>query len=357
MGRRPFLADHPRSPWRLLTRAVPLVIGLLAAPPARAAGLPALVVHRTEDTADCPDARGLADRVAEQMRRPALVPLAEPVAGADRGLDVQIYKSSEGYTAVIQAGGKTRQMSDKGPSCGGLAAALAVSIAVLLDTEPLPPAPDLPPPPAPPSTPVPLVTAWSPPPAPLPPTTDDRPSDVRRFRVALAVSPVITVGVLRSFAGGVASEIELRFGRFSVAAGVFALPGQTIDFPPGQVTISLVTGLLRGCVAPVSIGGSTLAGGEDESIRFALCVDTMAGAIRGVGQGFSPDRTLSLPWASAGTSALFAQRIWGPLSWGARAWLVIPFLKQSFFVDNLGTAFAPASVGGALDIGLRVSIW
>jgi hypothetical protein len=192
---------------------------------------------------------------------------------------------------------------------------------------------------------------------PAPPPVDDRPSDVRRFRVALALSPVVTVGVLQPFAGGVDSELELRFGRFSVAAGVFALPGQSIDYAPGQVKVSLVTGLLRACVAPVSIGGSTLAGGEDESIRFALCVDGLAGAIRGVGQGYPIDRTTTLPWASAGPSALFAQRIWGPLSWGARAALLIPLLKQSFFVDNLGTAFAPASVGGALDIGLRVSIW
>ncbi|MFT3773665.1 MAG: hypothetical protein QM820_50465 [Minicystis sp.] len=326
--------------------------------PARAAGLPSLVVHRTEDAADCPDARALADKVAEQMRRPALTPLADVVPGAERGLDVQIYKSSEGYTAVIQAGGKTRQMSDRGPSCGGLAAALAVSIAVLLDTEPLPPAPEPPPAPAPPAPP-PAVTA--PPPQPLrpppPSIEDERPSDVRRFRVAIAASPVITAGVLRPFAGGVTSEAEVRFGRFSVAGGAFALIGQTIDYPPGQVTVSLTAGLLRGCVAPVSIGGSSAGGGEDEAIRFALCFDMLAGAIRGVGQGFKTDRTTTLPWAAVGPSALFAQRIWGPLSWGARAMLVIPVLKQSFFVDNLGTAFAPSSLGGALDVGLRVSIW
>ncbi|APR83738.1 Hypothetical protein A7982_09087 [Minicystis rosea] len=337
--------------------SLPLILGALAsATPALAAGLPALVVHRTEDTADCPDARALADKVAEQMHRPALTPLAEVVPGAERGLDVQIYKSSEGYTAVIQAAGKTRQLSDKGASCGGLAAALAISIAVLLDTEPLPPAPELPPAPPvePPPPALPAVPELVLPP---PPIDDERPSDVRRFRVAIAASPVITAGMLRPFAGGITSEIEIRFGRFSIAGGAFALPGQTVDYAPGQVKLSLTTGLLRGCVAPISIGGSTSGGGEDEAIRFAICLDTLAGAVRGAGQGYKTNKTLSLPWAEVGPSALFAQRIWGPLSWGARAMLVIPVLKQSFFVDNLGTAFAPSPVGGALDAGLRVSIW
>jgi hypothetical protein len=344
----------PRSlPFRLLPLAV-AAAALAVSTSARAAGLPPLAVHRTDDTADCPDARVLADKVAEQMHHPALAPTAEAL-GPDRGLDVQIYKSSEGYTAVIQAGGKTRQLSDKGPTCGGLAAALTVSIAVMLDTEPLPPEPEPPPPPAPPSPP----PAATPPPAPAPspPPADDRPSEGRRFRVAIAVSPILTDGVLRPFAGGVATELEFRFGRFSVAAGALALPGQTINYPPGQVNISLTTGLLRGCVAPVTIGGSQMIG-EDESIRFALCLDTLAGVQRGVGQGFQVDRTSTLPWASMGASALFTQRIWGPLSWGSRAWLLIPLLKQSFFVDNLaGSAFSPSSVGGALDVGLRVSIW
>src|SRR3954469_20154514 len=111
------------------------VLGLAA--PAAAADLPALVVHRTADTADCPDAAALAALVARQMKRPALEPREASTPG---GLDVQIYRSEAGYPAVMQAGDKTRQISDQGPTCGGLSAALAVSIAILLDTEPLPPA-------------------------------------------------------------------------------------------------------------------------------------------------------------------------------------------------------------------------
>jgi hypothetical protein len=344
-----------------LRRLLPLpLVGALAAlaftSPTRAAGLPSLVVHRTEDAADCPDARALATLVAEQMKRPALAPAGDVSLGPDRGLDVQIYRSDQGFTAVVQAGGKTRQLSDKGPSCGGLTAALAVSIAVMLDTEPLPPEPEPPPSPAPLpeppptdlSAPVPSPPASASTPTSAPAPVDDRIPEVHRFHVSLAVSPVITDGVLRPGAAGVTSELEVRFGRFSVSGGVLALPGQTITFAPGEVTLSLTSGFLRGCGALV---------GDGDSLRLSLCVEPSAGAIRGVGQGYRIDRTLSVPWAAAGASAAFQQRIVGPLSWGARAGLVIPLLKQSFVVDNVGTAFTPAPAGGALDVGLRVSIW
>src|SRR5262245_56141857 len=139
---------------RLLLLAA--LASLFASLPAGAAGLPVLVVHRTDDAGDCPDARALAALVARQMKRPALDPDTPP-SGPDRGLDVQIYRSEEGYTSVVQSGGKTRQITDRGATCGGLAAALAVSIAVLLDTDPPPPDPEPPPRPAP-----------EPPPAPTP---------------------------------------------------------------------------------------------------------------------------------------------------------------------------------------------
>jgi hypothetical protein len=335
---------------RLLVTLPALAAALALATPARAA-LPLVVVHRTDDAADCPDATALAAQVAAQMKRPALSPARDAPPG--RGLDVQIYKSEEGFTAVVQASGRTRKLSDKGTTCGGLAAALAVSIAVMLDAEPLPPEPE--PPPPPPAPEPPKVVTPTPEPARAPPPTDFRPSDVRRFRVALAASPVVTIGILRPFAGGVAADVEIRFGRFSIAAGSLALPGQTIDFAPGTVTLSLTAAALRGCVAPVSVAAAAF--GEEETLRFALCVDALAGAIRGVGQGYAPDRTSTLPWAAGGASALFTQRIYGPLAWTARVSLVIPFLRQSFFVDNVGTAFQPASVGGALDGGLKVSIW
>ena len=291
-------------------------LGLCAG--AAAAGLPPLAVHRTEDSADCPDADALAAAVERQMKRPALDPgAAAPLQGA-RGLDVQIYRSEAGYTAVIQAGGKTRQLSDRGPTCAGLAAALAVSIAVMLDTEPLPPEPEPPPPPAPaihaggpaaiPAGETPAIPAGETPaipepalpgpalpdaPSPLeppPPLPDDPPTMGRRFHVSLAVAPVVSVGLLQGFAGGVMGEADFRFGRFYVGGGALALPGQSFGFAPGQVHLDLAAGFVRGC-------GAILADGD--ALRLALCAAPYAGVVRGVGSRLR-DQPIRLPGLGRG---------------------------------------------------------
>ncbi len=320
-----------------------------------AAGLPLLVVHRTDDARDCPSAQALAALVATQMKRPALEPAG--AVAPDRGLDVQIYRSEKGFTAVIRAGGKTHQLSDKGAACTSLAVALSISIAVLLDTEPLPPEPE-PEPTLPVSAPPPPVA-----PQPLPESTiapfeaprvevgaeDQVPEPARRTRVTLSAAPVLTVGLLQAWAGGVTSEVEVRLGRFSASAGILALPGESYATLMGQVSLNLTAGVVRGCGSLTSV---------ENPIRLAACVETYAGTMRGSGQYFPANFTSSLPWAAVGTSALFEQPIWGPLSWGARAGLVIPLLRASFMVDHAGEpAFAAAPVGGAWDAQLRVSIW
>ncbi len=315
------------------------------APPARAGGLPVLIVHRTDDALDCPDARALAALVAEQMKQPALQPAVEGAPEAARGLDVQIYRSDQGFTAVIQAGGKTRQLSDKGATCRSLAGALAVSISVLLDNDPLPPAPEDP---APhrrrrPRTGAFRTTSWDAPPE---PPAEEAVVPLRP-RIIVVAAPVITVGLLQSWAGAVTSEIDIRLGRFSVSGGVLVLPGQTITSDSGtQIGLDLTLGMIRGC-------GSVA---DRETLRLSLCVTPYVGAIHGETKSLAVNQTSTSPWVGAGTSFAFEQKIWGPLSWGARAELVIPLDKWQFKVDNT-TVFSPAPAAGTWDAELRVSIW
>jgi hypothetical protein len=321
-----------------------LLGALSAASSVHAGDLPRLVVHRSDDALDCPDARTLADLVAEQMQKPALQPAVEGAPDAARGLDVQIYRSEKGFTAVIQAKGKTRKISDKGATCSSLAAALAVSISILLDDDPVPPAPE---PPAPPPAPTPPLSTMSWDTHPAEPPDEEPPPPPMRPRVVLAAAPMITVGLLQSWAGAVTSEIEVRLGRFSVSGGVLVLPGQTLTAGSGaQVSLDLMLGLIRGC--------ATVA--DRETLRLALCVTPYAGAIHGETKGLPNNQSSTTPWIGAGTSFFFEQKIWGPLAWGARAELMIPLDKWQFNVDN-GTLFSPAPAGGAWDAELRVSIW
>ncbi len=130
-------------------------------------------------------------------------------------------------------------------------------------------------------------------------------------------------------------------------------PGQTIPFtsptfPRGSVDVSLGAGFLRACGAPY---------GDGDFQRLALCIEPLGGAIHGAGHGFRPDRSSTRPWFAAAASAVYQRRILGPLTWGLRAQIAAPLLRQSFTVETAGIAFTPAPIGGALDIEVRVSIW
>jgi hypothetical protein len=280
--------------------------------------------------------------VAKEMKRPALQPVPG-LPGDGLGLDVQFYRAARGFTAVIAVGDRTRTMSDPGATCGALAGALAVSIALALDAGALPlPTPEAVAPAPPAKVASALPGAFSSPP--LPPPEEEAPAP-RKIRVSLAASPVVTVGLLEGFAAGVSTELELRVGRFTLAAGVLVLPGDSFSTSGGMAKLDLTTAMIRAC--------GIVAG--DDPMRLVLCAEPWAGALRASGAGF--DRTGTVPWGAAASSALFQQRIGGPVWWGARAGLVIPLAKGVFTADNMGTAYPTAPVGGAWNAELRVSIW
>lgn len=363
--------SRPRKPFACLAAGGLAGALLLARPtPGRAQDtpLPGLIVHRTDDTLDCPDADALAARVARHMGRPALDPgSARARLPAGPALDVQIYRSEEGFTAVVQTGKSTRQLSDKGASCAGLGEALSITLAILLDE--LPPPPPAPPAPAPtPSPPPPAAPPASPPVAAV--TAPPSPAPAPAFTgLSLGASALSTVGTLAhpvSFAGS--ASLTLTLGRFfAVEAGALIFPTQTVPFPYAvkrpaddttptsaqSVDLSLATGLLRGCVTfPLAAAGPRLGG----------CLGLLAGALHAQGQGFFVDKSSTDPWVAAEGAALFEHRLVWRLSLVTRAALLVPLARRALQVNDVldparSTAFSPSPVGAALDLGLRLSIW
>lgn len=280
------------------------------------------------------------------MQRPALDP-----ASTDRFapvFEVQILRSEEGYTAVLQAGGRARQLSDQGSTCTELSEALALTLAILLDSE-VPPA-RVPAPPVSTSTPVPRVPRPPPRPAPAPPG--------RRWDASLDMGAAQTVGFLTPFWPAFTANLSLRFRSWSIGLGALWLPTRGIDHAPGIVDFWLAAGSARGCVA---------LRGELAGPRLWLCAEPMLGVIHGSGAGYVPDRDGTAPWFALGASALGEGPLVGPLGWSARATLVAPLTRQRFTVDRrTGTgADAPVSsdvvlesfpVGLLLGVGLRLTI-
>lgn len=360
--------------------------GLPEPPRALSPRLPTLTVHRTDDAAECPDARALAARVARHMKRPALEPASEPEGrtarvpvAASPGLDVQFYRSEAGYTAVVQATlaeaakpgearVKTRQLSDKGSSCKGLADALAIALAVLLDAEPLPPAPAPEPAPAAPPSPPPEAAPSRESPARVepPPARALEVPPPRTLEIAFGAGVVPFAGLLDHDGIAGSGYVEARIRRWlSVRAGALAVPSQTFayrggvlasDGSPAQIGLWLTTGMLEGCFAAPLLGGSLgaasapLAGG---------CMGILAGAIHGEGLTLPNNAQTTAPWAAGRMSAFLEQRLAWRLSLVFQAGAVIPFIRRYFAVDGEGggTAFTPASVGVTLATSVRLSIW
>jgi len=368
-----------------------MTASLLPEAQARAEARPALVVHRTDDTLDCPDAPALAALVARQMRRPALDPLPAPSAPArDAGqagqrptLTLQIYRSSEGYTAGLETDHKTRTLSDSGSNCAGLTDALAVTLTILLDTE-MPPSsePAAPSPPpiatASPFTPSPFAPAPSSATPSLPPTTSTFTPDAdlapatlppappvfaRRWGLSAGLNLMASTGVLQPLSLAIAGDLDLRIGRsFSVAAGFALFPSRSIarpfsaEAPNTRVDISLTVGLLRACAVLLST----------KQTRGGPCVGLFAGTITGEGVGYP--LTVSVPprpWFAATGDAFIEQHLWGAFALVSRGSLLVPLRRETFAIERYTGAatptrediFTPSPIGAALDVGLSLSIW
>ncbi|MEP7122810.1 MAG: hypothetical protein ABJE95_17930 [Byssovorax sp.] len=367
----------PRGPTTTLALAAISALAILAPRPARAeTPLPDLLVHRTEDTAGCPDSAALAARIDRHMKRTAVRPRTDAgTLGKDRpSLDVQIYRSEAGFTAIVQTGEKTRQITDNGATCRGLADALAITLAILLDTEVPPPAPEpTPPPELPPAVPSPSSAPATPPvdatptPAPAPPEPapiEPFPLPPRTFRVVAGGGATAATGLLTRLALGATGHVGLGIGRvFSVEAGFLVLPTQTVPYAgkvkgaPASATptidLQLTSALFRLCATARLVSEDTRAG---------LCAGALIGTIRGEGRGFVTNQSATDPWIAGNLGAIVEQTLFWRLSLVTRAQVYIPILRRSFTVDNVDAAsdpqaFSPASVGAGLDAELRLSIW
>ncbi|WP_437661558.1 hypothetical protein [Sorangium sp. So ce1182] len=359
-----------------------------AAPP-----YPRLAVHRAPSAEGCPDALSLAAAVEHLMKQPALDPVSSPasagggspaaaagdpasaggdippssgagaaaVAPPDAGApasaggaapeyEVHFLRTGATYTAVLQAGGRARQLSSEpGAACDELVGALALTIAILLDSEATP---------ATASAPVERAPAALAPAAPAPPPP---PLPARGWDVSAELGAAGTVGVLDPLRPAVMGELSLRRRAWSAGLGAVWLPRQEIDVTPGAASIGLVAAAARGC--------ATITG-ELDGFRLSACAASLLGAVHGAGKGFAPDREASAPWFAVGGSAIAEGPLFGTraLGWSARATLLVPVSRARFTVDRRSGSEAgapvttdavldPSPVGLLVGLGARVSIF
>ncbi len=310
-----------------------LVCGLAGAQPAALHEVP-LLVQRAPGASDCLDAAGLADRVNELVGRKALVPADTP--GQSFAFEIQLYKADEGYTAIMLAAGRSRQLEDPGPTCAGLSDALALTLAILVDADEPPPAPPPPPPPAKTAAPAPTFV----PPPPPPPAPVDGP------RLLGSALVGVSTGLSGDAVPAASLALDLRVvGPFSVALGFAWMPSQDFALPPGHVEVQLLHGQVAGCLGSWRVLGRARLGG---------CLQLDIGAIRGKGVDYDTTSEVTRPWTAVGLLGLLDVPVAGPFYWSSRLSAVVVTQQEGFRIDRVGVAFDPGPVGLLVATGVGV---
>ncbi|WP_437964000.1 hypothetical protein WMF04_30290 [Sorangium sp. So ce260] len=268
-------------------------------------------------------------------------------AGVAPEFEVHFLRADATYTAVLQAGGRARQLSSEaGASCDELVGAVALTVAILLDSQPAPP---------------PAPAPAAPAPAPAPPVAPRPPRQAPRGDVSLELGAAGTVGVLDPFRPAATADVSLRRSAWSAGLGAVWLPRQDIEFTPGVVSVGLVAATARGCATIL---------GELDGTRLSACAVSLLGAVHGAGKGFTPDREASAPWLAVGGSAIAEGTLFGSraLGWAARATLLAPVVRARITIERRsGTdagaavtedpALDPPPVGLLVGLSARVSIF
>ena len=305
-------------------------------PRAPAAPRPRLLVQRSPEASDCPDAEALAARVAGHMGRPALDTTASPTLSSI--YDVQIFRTPEGYTAIVRTSGKAgpgaRQLTDPGDTCAGLTDALGLTLAILLDSE-----------------------------APKPRSAPDAPARAdaaaaaageRYSRFALTFGGAATAGLVGAASPAIGGDFEIGAGsRLGLRVGGMWLPPVSLEVPDtasGRIEVSLAAARAGVCVfvLPPIEGELTVAG----------CAQAALGAIHAEASGFPTNGDASPPWAALGASAFLRGTIAPPLGFSVEAALYAPLTRQGFDIAHLpGTEVEPSAIGGAVGAAVRLSVW
>src|SRR5262249_20116663 len=144
-------------------------------------------------------------------------------------------------------------------------------------------------------------------------------------------------GLLHPGAFGAEIDAELRLGKtFSIATGAILFPAHEVALAPGFVDVDLMAGLARGCAA---------IAGDNDGLHLRICADFCAGAIWAEGHDYTSNRTSTRPWAAAGASLGARVPLVGPIWLALRGGGLVPFRKETFVVDRVGTAFEAARIG------------
>lgn len=296
------------------------------APPAA----PFLSVTREDGAESCPDTEALTAHVNRVRGQEA-----EGKSGAYR---VDFTYREGVFRAAIHsgAGTSTRVLRDHGATCAALAQATALTLALLLDADPLEPPETIEPP----------VVAAAPPVSKPQPPSEEEPAPRRLERsLTFALGGGALFGVERLAAPVVLADLGISIGRFRTSLGVMWMPTQTLEFGPGTLHETLLSGVARTC----------LSAWQNDLLRVDLCSGFYAGMLEVRAEGYTRNDDVQKAWLAIPLGLGLATTP-TPVSVELGGSVLIPIRRNDFSIDNLGVVYESWPVGLLLS-ARAVGVW
>jgi hypothetical protein len=305
---------------RIVSSLVPIAL-VTFSPPGRAETIPPLVVDRGAGAERCLDAEAIGSKVEQIRGRPAVdVPTRYRITFA---------RTEQGFTATIRtdkALGSVRTLEHNGANCSALGHAVALTIALLLDSD-VEPNKKVDPPPPPPPPPVVAAVQRSP----------SATSPAHEVTVSLAA--VGLAGVLRPMAPALAADVGVSFAPLRLSAGALWVWPQTLTFGPGSVRERLLGGFARACVPAWQAG----------SLRLDACSGAVVGAITAEAEGYTRNERRVRTWIAVPLEAALAG--WtSPVGWEVSVAGLVPLRRPDYTIEGLGTVYESTPIGAMLSL-------
>lgn len=280
-----------------------------------------LEVENSADAGGCPDSEALKRRTLALG-----LPPAEP--HPPLAVHVLFRRERQTFLATVTTAGRSsgeRELTDSGATCDGLAAATAVTLAVLLDLRP--------------------HESTVPPPAGAPPSTAERRSPPLFRYAAVHAHQDLAYGLLGPAPSlGFGADARVRLSPLDVMLGGFAALERSVELAPGTVEVGLAGGYFGVCAA----------GLRSSRVELGGCASFLMGSFRAAGHGYYSDDERSALWLAGSIGATLVFEL--SRHWAVRlgAGVVIPFQQQEPVVGRVGRAYDAPAVSGVLSFGPEV---
>ncbi|MFO0554776.1 MAG: hypothetical protein U0271_40740 [Polyangiaceae bacterium] len=287
-----------------------------------------LQVEREPGAEDCADAVAMASEVQAIQGRSTVV-----VGGADKAVAIHVRvrratpeaSAKDGFEATIEMSGAVsgeRTLSDSGPGCDVLTQAIAVSIAMSLDTSPI------------------VRPRVNTEPAKPEPKTEERPAP----SLALTLGGYYDFGTLSNAAGGLEADVDVIIPIVSFGLGFVTLPDDTNDRAHTSIVYRFFGGKARACTRQPLL----------ELFGASLCADIVLGERRAQLTDDDTSRVSGL-FVALGPQLEVSRRIVGPFGVFAELSLNIPVYQEPIHVN--GTAISSPEEPVTFQMGAGLRFW